>query len=107
MIKKHCLERGIVEGEPEDRQPIVVRRKNIWKDVLHALSKPNVEEYSGIAVTFVGELPQDAGGPMKELFCLLLQDLNSNASIFCGQEDNRLPAHNMLALEQNQFGAVV
>ena len=68
---------------------------------VHGLSR--TLESNGIAITFVGEPAQDAGGPTRELFRLLWKDLNSNASIFCGREDNRIPAHNVLALRQEEF----
>ena len=45
----------------------------------------------------------NAVGPCREFFRLLLQEIMTNNSLFEGSSDSRVPAHNMVALEQHKF----
>ena len=51
-----------------------------------------------ISVTFIGEPAVDAGGPSREFLRLLMQDM-CKSSFFEGADDSRVPAHDMVAVE--------
>lgn len=40
---------------PDDRQKIAVRRKDIWNDTKRALSQPGFQDGKGLSITFIGE----------------------------------------------------
>ncbi|XP_062511824.1 G2/M phase-specific E3 ubiquitin-protein ligase-like [Corticium candelabrum] len=45
----------------------------------------------------------DDGGPLREFFRLLILETGNVVSIFCGSEGKRVPAHNVLALQRNEY----
>ena len=57
-------------------------------------------------MTFVGEPAVDAGGPLRELFCLVWQALRQNGNLFTGSENIRVLAHNVVALQQSEYEMV-
>ena len=85
-----------------DRQHIVVRRKHILQDALAAF-KRGVDFHSRPRITFVGEPAIDAGGPLREFFRLLISSIVSNGSLFEGEDDSKVPRHNMVSFEDGTF----
>ncbi len=84
---------------PEQTYRLKVRRKHIWEDALHQFMHKILPTHY-IRVTFLGEPAVDAGGPLREFFCLLLTDTAKNNSLFCGEYSSRVPSHNMLELSK-------
>ena len=54
-------------------------------------------------MTFLGEPAVDDGGPLRELFRLLLGEICRNSSLFCGPDTARVPLHNIAALTKRTF----
>lgn len=79
----------------EDRIRITVRRRHILEDTIHNL-RAGHDTTKYLKVTFVGEPAVDAGGPLREFFHLLLQELANNSSLFCGPSTSRTPKHNII-----------
>ena len=99
------LHRQKVKMLPVDRseyQQIVVRRKHLWEDALHRFqSGINFRKY--IRVTFVGEPAVDDGGPLRDFFHRLMGAIATNNCLFHGEEDCRVPAPNVTALEKRTY----
>ena len=90
---------------PVDRsvyQRIVVRRKHLWQDSLHRF-QCGLDFCKHIRVLFVGEPAVDDGGPLREFLYLLMGEISANNSLFCGQENIRIPAANMAAFEKHTY----
>lgn len=88
--------------DKSDAQRIVVRRNHLWEDTLKRFQAGlNFRKY--IRVLFVGEPAVDDGGPLREFLHLLMGEIATNNSLFCGQEDCRVPLPNMLGLEKLTF----
>lgn len=58
-------------------------------------------------VTFVGENAVEAGGPLRELFHLLLMSMVQNNRLFCGALTAHIPNYNMTELRRTYFYAGV
>ena len=58
---------------------------------------------SPIRIRFIGEPAVDAGGPLREFFRLLMLAIFTNPSLFEGEDDSKVAAHNMAALEAQVF----
>ena len=56
-------------------------------------------------VTFIGEPTQDAGGPTREFFRLVLK-MSQDGNLFAGPPGARTLVHNILALQRNEFHVV-
>lgn len=81
---------------------VKVRRKHVWEDALHQF-KHKILPSHHIRVTFLGEPAVDAGGPLREFFCLLMSAIGRNNSLFCGEMSSRIPTHNVLELTKNTY----
>ena len=103
VLAQHAVKMVDVALLPEDRQRITVRRRHIWNDAKRALQRPSFEDKVGLNITFIGEQAHDAGGPLREFFRLLWQSLSKNCSLFSGQECKRILAHNVTALQQQEY----
>lgn len=90
----------IVEDEHYHR--ITVRRRHVFEDALVALRRGFPFDRH-LAVTFLGEPAVDAGGPCREFFRLLTQEVFMKKSYFCGDKGSRVPTHNVTALEKRTF----
>ena len=88
--------------DSSEYQRIIVRRKHLWEDALHRFHS-GIDFHKHIHVTFVGEPAVDAGGPLREFLRLLMGDIASNNSLFCGDEKYRVPIQNMTALEKQTY----
>ena len=103
ILSEHAQKNVVVGDIPEDRQEITVRRRHIWNDAKRALKRPSFNDRIGITISFIGEPAQDAGGPLREFFTLLWQTLARNSSLFNGPEESRTLAHNVCALQQEEY----
>ena len=56
-----------------------------------------------IHITFIGGPAVDAGGPLREFLFLLIREITSNNSLFCGEDENRVPLPNVAALEKELY----
>ena len=59
-----------------------------------------------IKVVFVGEPSEDASGPMREFFTLLMQHMITSSGLFEESPGGAVLAHNSLALQQMDFEIV-
>ena len=75
-FRNNVAERCHVAVIPEDSQRIFVLCKHIWSDAKRALRLPSFNDSIGLNVSFIGEDALDAGGPLCEFFCLVLQKVN-------------------------------
>ena len=101
VLAQHAVKMVDVALLPEDWQRITVRRRHIWNDAKCALQRPSFEDKVGLNITFIGEQAHDAGCPLREFFHLL--SLSKNCSLFSGQECKRILAHNVTALQQQEY----
>ena len=83
-------------------QRVVVRRRHLFDDALHRF-KSGLDATKHLRVTFVGEPAVDEGGPLREFLFLLVGKIARNNSLFCGEETNRIPMHNMVELGKRTF----
>jgi len=81
---------------------MVVRRRKIFKDVLDFL-KYNYVPSKYLRVTFMHEPAVDNGGPLRELFTLLLKEVAENNSLFCGPLSHRCIMHNVGEVEKKTY----
>ncbi len=106
LLRHYSNERCHVAIIPEDRQKVIVRRKHIWSDAKRSLKQPTFNDSSGLNITFIGEVAQDAGGPAREFFRLVLQKISQDGNLFTGPAHARLLVHNVLALQHQDFKIV-
>lgn len=106
LLKEHASLNCFVALIPEDRQRIIVRRKHIWPDARRAFKQPGFNDCIGVNVTFIGEPGQDAGGPTREFFRLVLKNMSEDGSLFTGPSCARALVHNVLALQHNDFHVI-
>lgn len=94
--------------EMEERSYIrfKVRRNLMWQDVklkCNRIQKEDLQENSYVKIEFVGEAGVDQGGPKREFFSLLHNEVYSS-SLFLGEEGKgKVFAHNLVALQQNDY----
>ena len=84
-------------------QSITVRRRYIWSDVQRCFRKPYTNLQLSIKAVFVGEPAADQGGPRREFFRLSLAAATSDATLFSGELQCRVPIHNASAVVQKSF----
>ncbi len=58
-----------------------------------------LNDSSGLNITFIGEVAQDAGGNAKKIFQLVLQKISQEGNLFTGLAHSCLLVHNVLALQ--------
>lgn len=74
----------------------------MFEDALHYFKlKSFVTKH--LKITFLSEPAVDAGGPIKEFFYILLQEIARNRSLFHGDETSLFPVHNMFEISKNTF----
>ena len=81
---------------------VVVRRRHVFEDALHCF-KFGLDVTKHLRVTFVGEPAVDEGDPLRKFLFLLVGKIARNNSLFCGEETNRIPMHNMVELGKRSF----
>ena len=82
---------------------ITVRRKHLLQDTLSTLRRIPWDKSKHLKVIFIGELGVDDWGPKREYFRLLLQEIAHSNMYFRGPIEKRLPAHNVLAIQDNVY----
>ena len=105
MLKHVILQhqaRTIVSANEEDTQRIHVRRSHLLADALRQFSKSSFDVDKMLQVRFVAEEAVDEGGPRREFFHLLLNEV-FRSSLFSGFPENVLPRHNVKAVSENKF----
>ena len=78
---------------------VTVRRSHTREDSEQAI-KRSFDENKHVRVTFLGESAIDGGGPRKECFMLLLNNINENHSLLNGLSTGRVLRHNTKALQE-------
>ena len=66
-------------------------KRNLWDPSKH------------LKVVFLGEPGIDDGAPRREFFRLLLEEVGRNNMLFRGPLERRVPAHNVLAMQDELF----
>ena len=103
LLKSHAATKCFPALIPDERQRIIVRRKHIWNDAKRALRQPGFNDSTGLNIVFIGEEAHDAGGPSREFFRLVLQQISQDGNLFGGHSSSRVVMHNVLALQSNDF----
>jgi hypothetical protein len=93
---------SVLPSDIDDVVHLKVRRRHLLQDALYYFKSYSLTK-KRLRITFVGEPGVDAGGPLKEFFYLLLQEISRNKSLFHGSETSLFPVHNMFELSQNTF----
>ena len=96
LLKSHRVHKLPIENDQNYQR--VVRRKFIFKDTVHHLKNYFIPQ-KYLRVTFSTEQAVDNGGPLREFFYLLLQDI----SIFCGPDESRCIMHSMVELDKKTY----
>ena len=105
MPVEDLIGRQRVNNLPVDKsvvQRIVVRRNHLWEDSLKRF-RAGFDFRKYVRVLFVGEPAVDDGGPLREFLHLLMGEIATNNSLFCGQADCRVPLPNVVGLEKLTF----
>ena len=87
--------------DKEQYTRIVIRRKQLWKDSVAQFQSVNENKY--IRVTFVGEPGEDEGGPLREFFHLLVNEIAKKNVLFRGDGNRRVPRHCVGELKKKTF----
>ena len=101
LLKHHCA--SLLSDDDEDVRRITVRRKYLLQDTLRTLRRIPWDKSKHLKVIFIGEPGVDDGGPRREYFQLLLQEIGRNNMYFRGSMERRLPAHNVLAIQDDVY----
>ena len=84
-------------------QRVNVRRSDLLQDAIRQFSRSSFDVSKLLKVCFIGESAVDDGGPRREFFRLLLQELFSASGLFDGYPESTSPQHNVVAIAQSQF----
>ena len=101
MIQQH-QERVITSVDDEDVQRVHIRRSHLLTDALRQFSKFKFDVTKMLQVRFIGEEAVDAGGPRREFFHLLMQEI-FKSSLFEGYPIHTIPLHNVEAVANNKY----
>lgn len=83
---------------------IDVDRDELWQDSVATFKHPKFQIRSPPRIRFLGEAAIDGGGPSREYGTLLLQTLfSSEAKLFEGKEDRKLPIYSTEGILSNMF----
>lgn len=100
LIEAHW--QRVLPSNNEVRVRLVIWRKLFLEDALHKM-RSGLDLTKHLRVTFVGEPTVDAGGPLRELFHLLLMSMAQNNRLFCGALTARIPNHNITELQRRTY----
>lgn len=74
----------------------------MWEDGCEELGHTfDVKKH--LRVKFIGEKGADGGGPRREFFFRMIEEMGKQNMLFEGPDECRTPKHNLLALRQNKF----
>ena len=89
--------------DEEDYQRINIRRSCLLKDAVRQFSKASFDVNKLLRVVFICEQAVDKGGPRREFFHLLLNEIFNLSGLFTGYPSNVIPLHNVEAVENRKF----
>lgn len=84
---KHILlahHRRVISDDEEAYSRMYVIHKNLWENALAGFKRPSFDVSKQIKVIFIGEPCEDAGGPMREFFTLLMQEVALKSGLLEG-----------------------
>ena len=87
----------------DDFQRVVVRRSHLISDTFSQFGLKAFDPSLLIKVCFVGEPGEDIGGPRREFFRLLLEQMFQLPDMFKGWPKNVTIKHNVEATAANRF----
>lgn len=106
VIAKHVIQqhwaRVITSEDNEDLQRLHVRRSHVFSDALRQFSKRSFDVSKMLQVRFIGEQAVDEGGPRREFFHLLMQEV-FKSPLFTGFPDHVVPVHNVKAVADSTY----
>lgn len=94
MIKAHRA--SVLYDDEYCAHRITVRRGHILEDT--RLSLHSFDEKKHIRIRFMGEAAVDQGGPRREFFMLIMNEVANSAMLLQGPPDRRLLRHNTIVL---------
>jgi hypothetical protein len=107
ITAKHALQQHqlkvITGSDDEDFQRITVRRSHLMMDAFRLFSKSKTNLSKRLKVVFLGESSVDEGGPRREFFQLLLNEIFVNSGLFIGWPSNVIPVSNFDAVGANKY----
>ncbi len=93
----------VLTNDSDKIQRLTIRRNFIYADTISILRRPVFHFNWNVRITFIGEPAVDAGGPCREFFRLLINEIMSNNTLFQGPMHARFPCHNMQELEKGTY----
>ena len=100
VLHHHVAE--VLYSDESMKHRITVRRGHLLQDTQRALIY--FDEHKHIRVTFLGEPAVDDGGPRREYFMLLIDEIANNGSLLDGPPHRRVLRHNTVAFKVLYFG---
>ena len=95
--------RRVVSDSEEQHSRVIVLRSQLWENSMIAFKRASFDVSKKIKVVFVGEPSEDEGGPLREFFTLLLQEMIIHSGMFEGEQGHAIPVHNTLALTDGKY----
>ena len=86
-----------------DFQMIYIRRSHLISDAFEQFGKKNFDPSGLLKVCFVGESAEDVGGPRREFFRLIIEEMFQLNDMFQGWPSNVTMRHNIEAAAANMF----
>lgn len=103
ILDNHLKKYPNLSEEGDYFNSVHVRRNNIWKDALRAITKPSFTPTNRMRVTFIGEPAVDEGGPRREFFTLALGKMVEDRALFSGPPNCKVFVHNVQGIRNNIF----
>ncbi|KAK1786970.1 hypothetical protein P4O66_017347, partial [Electrophorus voltai] len=82
---------------------VIIRRKQLLKSAIIAMSSSNFHWTKTPHIEFVGEEAFDNGGPRREFFRLLMIEVQSSLGIFEGKPGHLFFTYDQSALQQHKY----
>ena len=105
-VVKHLLQQHrvkvITSADNEDVQHVRVRRSHVFSDALRQFSREPFDCSKLLRIRFIGEAAVDDGGPRREFFHFLLQEM-FKSSYFGGFPEHVVLIHDVEALSKNIY----
>lgn len=95
--------KNLLSEDKDYVRTISVRRKHILDDALFALKRVSWKPSQHFRVIFIGEPGIDDGGPTREFFRLIIDEMSKKEMLFEGPPTTRVPRHNTMAMEERAF----
>lgn len=101
FLKEH--RRRAVQIDEDQFFRIYILCSDLWKTSLAAFKRPTFDVTRKIKVVFVGEPCEDDGGPLQEMFTLLMNHIARFSGLFEGRDSHIVPAHNLSLLNAGEY----